>query len=220
MNLKVENLTKTFLQGETTIHALTDVSFELKAKKSLALVGPSGSGKTTLLSLLAGLEEATSGSIQFNEQEMVGLSEKAWTQFRAQNMGFVFQQFHLMPYLTALENVTLPLEILKSDHVEKRGKEILEQVGLTNRINHLPHQLSGGECQRVAIARAFVTRPQFLLADEPSGNLDTETGLKVMDLLFSMSEENKQLLILVTHDLKLAERCQEIVHLQGGRRQK
>ncbi len=219
MNLKVEKLTKSFYQGDTQIQALSDVSFELDNKKSLALVGPSGSGKTTLLSLLGGLEEVTSGHIFIDGLDITQLSEKEMTKFRSEKIGIVFQQFHLMPYLTALENVSLPLEISGEDLIEKRAKEVLEQVGLTSRLHHLPSQMSGGECQRVAIARAFVSRPQLLLADEPSGNLDTETGEKVMDLLFSMSEKNKQLLVLVTHDLKLAERCEERVYLKGGKRQ-
>jgi putative ABC transport system ATP-binding protein len=216
MILNVENACKHFMQGKSTIHALKDVSFSLLQGETLAIVGPSGSGKTTLLSLLAGLDAPSSGKIEVNNTLINNMTEKELASFRAQNIGIVFQQFHLMSHLTAEENVCLPLEILGVDDVEKKARELLELVGLSERMNHLPHQLSGGECQRVAIARASVIKPKILLADEPSGNLDTETGTKVIDLLFSLAEEAGMTLILVTHDMQLANRCKRKIHLTGG----
>ena len=217
MILEVKNLSKSFFQGSTEIHALKDVSFSMEKPGSLAIVGPSGSGKTTLLSLLAGLDQSSEGEISLANKNISGLSEEELTQFRAQNIGIVFQQFHLMPHLTALENVSLPLDILKKSEADQNAKEALEKVGLGSRVHHLPHQLSGGECQRVAIARASVVNPQFLLADEPSGNLDTETGEKVMDLLFDLTSNNQMNLILITHDEALANRCDTKIKLHGGR---
>lgn len=219
MILEVDNLSKSFHQGKTEIHALKDVSFNLETAGSLAIVGPSGSGKTTLLSLLAGLDVASQGSISMLGQSLSGLSEEALTQFRAQNIGIVFQQFHLMPHLTALENVTLPLDILGKENPKELAASFLEKVGLKDRMDHLPNQLSGGECQRVAIARASVVQPKFLLADEPSGNLDTETGRTVMDLLFDLTKDENMSLILITHNEALANRCDHKIKLLGGRRQ-
>ncbi len=219
MILKCEDVCKSYRQGEALVQALYNISFSLEPQTSLSIVGPSGSGKTTLLSLMAGLDSPSSGKIEINGSALQDLSEAEKTAFRAENMGIVFQQFHLMPYLTALENVSLPLDILGHDQPEKRAKQWLERVGLGDRANHLPHQLSGGESQRVAIARASVIEPAILLADEPSGNLDTETGLNVMDLLFELSDESGRTLILVTHDRSLADRCQKQIHLVGGRLQ-
>ncbi len=216
MILEVKNLRKSFFQGKRQIDALKNVSFQVERKQSLAIVGPSGSGKSTLLSLLAGLDQATSGEILFAGEPLHEMSESQLNEFRAKNIGIVFQQFHLMPHLSALENVALPLDILRRDNAQEQAKEMLNMVGLAERVTHRPHELSGGECQRVAIARASVTRPKILLADEPSGNLDTETGEKVMDLLFNLVEETGTTLILITHDLKLAGRCQRQLHLVGG----
>ncbi len=216
MILEVKNLSKTFKQGEDIIKALHDISFSLEAGKSLALTGPSGSGKTTILTLLAGLDSVNSGSITVDGTLMSALSEKQLALFRSRTVGIVFQQFHLMPNLTAQENVSLPLEILSSPNAEEQTIEMLKAVGLSDRKNHLPHQLSGGERQRVAIARASVMRPKVLLADEPSGNLDTETGKKVMDLLFNMTKTSGTSLVLVTHDLELAKRCDYQLHMLGG----
>ena len=171
------------------------------------------------MSLLAGLDSPDNGSIEILGQDLASLDESARTRFRAQHMGIVFQQFHLMPHLTALENVTLALDILKRPGALQKAKEFLELVGLGHRMDHRPNQLSGGECQRVAIARASVVEPKYLLADEPSGNLDTDTGVKVMDLLFDLSQQKKMGLVLVTHDPKLADRCDQKVSLLGGRQQ-
>lgn len=216
MNLKIKNLSRSYPQGKTIVKALDGVSFDVLTGESLAIIGPSGSGKTTLLTLLAGLDSPTSGEIWLNEQPIHQLSEEDLTQFRAHNIGIVFQQFHLMPHLSALENVCLPLELLGEDRVVERALHRLDQVGLKERAHHLPSQLSGGEKQRVAIARASVTSPKYLLADEPSGNLDTETGKKVMDLLFELSKAEGIQLILITHDQQLAGRCQNQIELVGG----
>lgn len=216
MILKVENLNKHFAQGNSRIDAVKDISFSMQGGETLAIVGPSGSGKTTLLSLLAGLESPSSGSIVINKAEVSKMSESELSRFRSKNIGIVFQQFHLMPHLSAKENVCLPLEILGDQDIENKALTVLKTVGLGDRTEHLPHQLSGGECQRVAIARASVVKPKLLLADEPSGNLDTETGQRVMDLLFSLVDDTHTTLILVTHDMQLARRCQKQVYLRGG----
>lgn len=215
MHLKIENLSKSYQQGETQIPALTQVNLQVDAGESLAIIGPSGSGKTTLLTLMAGLESPSQGHIRFGDIDMGALNEKERTNFRAKNIGIVFQQFHLMPHLTALENVSLPLEIL-GQTLGSSPLEALKKVGLENRSHHLPHQLSGGECQRVAIARAMIHRPPFIFADEPSGNLDTDNGTKVMNLLFQRIKEEKTTLVLITHDLELAARCDRQIHLHGG----
>lgn len=214
--LKVEKVSKRFLQGESVIHALKDVSFQVGKGETVAIVGPSGSGKTTLLSVLAGLEPPTAGRISLEDQVLADMNESKLSRFRGENIGIVFQQFHLMPHLTALENVCLPLEILDQDNVVTRAEQALQAVGLRERKNHLPHQLSGGECQRVAIARASVVEPNILLADEPSGNLDTKTGEKVMDILFSLVRNKQMTMVLVTHDTNLANRCDRKIHLEGG----
>ncbi|OIQ20947.1 MAG: hypothetical protein BM556_03110 [Bacteriovorax sp. MedPE-SWde] len=216
MIIKIENMSKSYLQGKTTVNALKNINLEVEDSQSMAIVGPSGSGKTTLLSLLGGLDLPTSGSIKLRDKCISSMTEEEVVEFRSENIGIVFQQFHLMPHLTALENVCLPLEIMGDKNPEKLALEFLDHVGLSKRADHFPHQMSGGECQRVAIARATVTRPKILLADEPSGNLDTETGIKVMDLIFKIAEENQMNLILVTHDIRLANRCQKQVHLTGG----
>ncbi len=215
--LQIEGLFKSFQQAETKIPALEDVNFSIDRSETVAIVGPSGGGKTTLLSMLAGLEPPSSGSIKINNTDLVALSEYELSQFRARHIGIVFQQFHLMPHLTALENVSLPLEIAHDPGAGKKAASQLSLVGLENRLHHLPSQLSGGECQRVAIARASIIEPSILLADEPSGNLDHESGEKVMSLLFSLVQEKQMTLILVTHDLDLAKRCKRQIHLSGGR---
>jgi putative ABC transport system ATP-binding protein len=219
MSLKIDQLSKSFFQGTTRITALDQVSFTVEKGDSFAIIGPSGSGKTTLLTLMAGLESPTSGHIFFDKTDITLLSEKERTEFRAKNIGIVFQQFHLMPHLTALENVSLPLEITGAENIQDRATEALVRVGLEHRVNHLPKQLSGGESQRVAMARAMVHRPPFIFADEPSGNLDTENGEKVMKLLFDLIGKEKSTLVLITHDLNLASRCHRQIHLHGGRLQ-
>lgn len=209
----VKNLSKQYIQGEKSIQALQPLSFTLESKKSMAITGPSGCGKTTLLSLIAGLENPTTGFVEIIGQNISSMSEKEKSQFRSQNIGIVFQQFHLMPHLTALENVCLPLEILKQKDVQDKALQALKEVGLEDRAHHLPHALSGGESQRVAIARAIVARPKLLLADEPSGNLDVETGKKIMNLMFDIQNNFGLTFILVTHDSSLAKRCDVVSNL-------
>ncbi|MCB0384550.1 MAG: ABC transporter ATP-binding protein [Bdellovibrionales bacterium] len=217
MILEIQNLTKKYIQGTSTIEALSDINFSMETGETLAIVGPSGSGKTTLLSLLAGLESATGGVVKIQGQNLFDLNERELSLFRSHHIGIVFQQFHLMPHLTALENVCLPLDIQGDENAAKKGLNALESVGLAHRQSHLPSELSGGECQRVAIARAIAVEPKVLLADEPSGNLDADTGNRVMDLVFDLVSKNRMTLILVTHNTELAKRCQRQVSLRGGK---
>ncbi len=210
------NLRKSYGQNESKIEVLKGINLEIQKGERLALVGKSGSGKSTLLSLLAGLDQPDSGEILMGGKVISSMSDKELTYFRASNMGIVFQQFHLVSTLSAFENVLLPLELLKRPDSHQRATELLASVGLSHRSHHLPSQLSGGEGQRVAIARALAIGPAILFADEPSGNLDEETGVKVMDLLFKMVDETKTTLVLVTHDLDLAQKCSRVVHLEHG----
>lgn len=214
--LKISGLTKTYEQGTTTIDVLRGIDLEVSSGESLAIVGQSGSGKSTLLSLMAGLDRPSSGSIIMNQQHIETMDEMSLSRFRGAHMGIIFQQFHLMSSLNALENVLLPLEIAGVADAEDKAKQALAKVNLSHRADHLPHQLSGGECQRVAIARAFVIKPSLLLADEPSGNLDDDTGALVMDLLFDMVQELRMSMILVTHDMSLARRCHRLMQLRHG----
>jgi putative ABC transport system ATP-binding protein len=214
--MKVKNLKKSFGTGLTKVDVLRGINFDIASGETLALVGKSGSGKSTLLSLLAGLDQADEGEIRIDDKNLTVMSEAELTKFRSTNMGIVFQQFHLISTLTALENVLLPLELLKKENAKQIAADLLASVGLSHRSDHLPSQLSGGEAQRVAIARALATGPRILFADEPSGNLDEETGKQVMDLLFKMVQETKTTMILVTHDSDLAKRCGRIVHLEHG----
>ena len=201
--------------GALTI--LQDINLMVEMSESLAIMGVSGSGKSTLIGLLAGLDRPTEGSIWLAGQDITELDEDRRAAIRAGRVGFVFQSFQLLPNLTALENVSLPLEITGMSDAGSRAAEILERVGLGERTTHYPRQLSGGEQQRVAIARAFVTRPEILFADEPTGNLDTENGHRVADLLFRLNAEHGTTLILVTHDAELAERCARRVNMDAGR---
>lgn len=214
--MKVQKLRKSFGQGESRVEVLKGIDLEIRKGETVALVGKSGSGKSTLLSLMAGLDRPDEGQIIIQDQDITLMNESEMTNFRAQNMGIVFQQFHLVSTLTALENVLLPLELLKRDNAMETAKSLLESVGLGHRSSHLPSEMSGGECQRVAIARALSTRPAVLFADEPSGNLDEETGNKVMDLLFKMVSETNTTLVLVTHDPDLAKSCERVIHLEHG----
>lgn len=214
--IQVEGLSKSYQQGDSKIQVLHQLGFDLDQGETLAIVGQSGSGKSTLLSLLAGLDHADSGAIKIHDQNLSQLSEDDLAQFRSEHLGIVFQQFHLVSTLNALENVALPLQLMGKPDAEAHAAEAIQSVGLSHRQNHLPHQLSGGERQRVAIARAFVVSPNLLLADEPSGNLDQETGDQVMDLLFKMVETKKMTLILVTHNSELAKRCDRTLHLKQG----
>jgi putative ABC transport system ATP-binding protein len=198
------------------IRVLRGLEAEIKTGEVVAIVGQSGTGKSTLLSLLAGLDSPDSGQILINETDLTRLNQREMTAFRAQNIGFVFQQFHLMSHLTALENVMLPLEILHQQNCQQQANEILQRMNLADRINHLPSQLSGGECQRVAIARAMVVKPQILLADEPSGNLDVETGELVMKEFFRQVRNQKVTTIVVTHNEAIAEVCDRSLVLREG----
>jgi putative ABC transport system ATP-binding protein len=216
MSLKLENLVKNYRQGDSDIQVLKGLSADIKDSEVVAVLGQSGSGKSTLLSLMAGLDRPTSGKITIANQDISNFSEEEMTKFRGQTIGIVFQQFHLLPHLTALENVMLPLEIANESNREARAKEVLQQLGLSHRLDHFPSQMSGGECQRVAIARALVVKPKILLADEPSGNLDTTTGKKVMDVFFDVIRANKVTTILVTHSETLAHRCDRQIVLENG----
>jgi len=206
------------LDGSQTnqLSILKAVNLEIKVGETLAILGASGSGKSTLLGLLAGLDVPSSGEIWVGPQRLSDLTEDGRARLRGQWIGFVFQSFQLLPNLTALENVMLPLELGFHDDAERKALELLERVGLTQRLHHYPRQLSGGEQQRVAIARAFVTRPRILFADEPTGNLDQQTGKKIIDLLMEMNQETKQTLVIVTHDEQLARRCQRRLILEEG----
>lgn len=214
--LTVANLRKSYGQGDSKIEVLKGINLSVTKGETVALTGKSGSGKSTLLSLMAGLDRPDSGNISFYGKVISGMSEKELTHFRAANMGIVFQQFHLVSTLTALENVLLPLELLKRAGAQETAMQLLESVGLSHRSHHLPSQLSGGESQRVAIARALAISPSILFADEPSGNLDEETGDIVMELLFKMVQKTGTTLVLVTHDQDLAKKCQRVVHLEHG----
>jgi putative ABC transport system ATP-binding protein len=212
----VKDIRKSYGQGESKVEVLKGINLEIKQGETLALIGKSGSGKSTLLSLLAGLDRPDHGDIMIQGKSITGMKEKDLTTFRASHMGIVFQQFHLVSTLTALENVLLPLELLKRENAREAAESLLDAVGLSHRSHHLPSQLSGGESQRVAIARALAINPSILFADEPSGNLDEETGEKVMDLLFSMVLKTGTTMVLVTHDPDLAKKCSRVVHLEHG----
>ena len=215
--LKAQNATKKVSSPEGILTILDDVSFNVLAGETVAVIGPSGAGKTTLLSVLAGLDEPTAGQVWLNGSELTALDEDGRAETRARNVGFVFQSFHLIPSLTALENVMLPLELLGDRQAASSARAVLEQVGLKERVAHYPRQLSAGEKQRVAIARAFVTRPVILFADEPTGNLDSGTGRKIADLLFDLNAQSGTTLVVVTHDDEIAERCDRILRIDGGR---
>lgn len=216
MSLSVSNLKKSFFQGQDQIQVLQNINFSIPDGKLISIIGQSGSGKSTLLSLLAGLESADSGNITLTQQNLSKMNESERTKFRAENIGIVFQQYHLMPHLTALENVMLPLEILKKENAKSLSLSMLNELGLEQRANHLPSQMSGGECQRVAIARALVVRPKLLLADEPSGNLDVKTGEKVMEVFFDVVRKFNITTVLVTHSPDLAAKCDSIWQLENG----
>ena len=215
--LTARALTKKVTSPEGELTILNDVSLSVKRGQTAAVVGPSGAGKSTLLALLAGLDEPTSGEGWLGDGELTGLDEDGRARLRNRQVGFVFQSFHLLPSLTALENVLLPLELSGVDHEVERAREALEQVGLESRLHHSPHQLSGGEKQRVAIARAFVTEPALLFADEPTGNLDNNTGERIMSLLFELTAAAATTLVLVTHNIAAAERCHCVFELAAGR---
>ena len=202
---------------EGTLAILSDVTLAIARGETVAVMGASGAGKSTLLALLAGLDEPTSGVVRLAERELTALDEDGRAAVRARHVGFVFQSFHLVPSLTAVENVMLPLELSGRGDARAAALEVLGRVGLAGRVGHYPRQLSGGEQQRVAIARAFVTRPDVLFADEPTGNLDAATGERIMDLLFGLNAETGTTLVLVTHDRALAARCGRVIQLDAGR---
>ncbi len=216
--LQVSNLTREFKSGNKTLTVVNNINFSIQEKTSCAIVGPSGSGKTTLLGLCAGLDRPSSGNVILNGTNLSPLNEDERAAVRNKHVGFVFQTFQLVPTLTALENVMVPLE-LRGDatrNVRIRALELLKEVGLEDRSHHYPTQLSGGEQQRVAIARAFINEPKILFADEPTGNLDSETGAHIEELIFNLNTQLGTTLILVTHDLELANKCSRIIKLKNG----
>ncbi len=215
--LKAIELTKQVQTSDALLQILTGVDLNVENGESVAIVGASGSGKSTLLGLLAGLDQATAGQVWINNTEMMALDEDGRAAVRKANVGFIFQNFQLVPGFTALENVMLPLELIDEPSANSKAKAFLEKVGLGERLNHYPLQMSGGEQQRVAIARAFAAEPHLLFADEPTGNLDQKTGHKIADLLFDLNRNNKTTLVLVTHDLDLAKRCDRVLELQDGK---
>ncbi|MCA0930901.1 ABC transporter ATP-binding protein [Lutimonas saemankumensis] len=215
--LNVKHLEKTYSSGEKQLKVLDNISFSIEAGETFAIVGPSGSGKTTLLGLCAGLDQSDQGEIELCGTNLSDLNEDERALLRNKHVGFIFQNFQLLPTLTALENVTVPLELQGIKKPEGIAKELLEKVGLSDRLDHYPSQLSGGEQQRVALARAFSNKPSILFADEPTGNLDAETSEKVVDLLFRLNKEAGTTLVIVTHDMDLAKMNQRILRLQSGK---
>lgn len=222
---EIANLSKTYSQADTPIEVLKGLELKVKEGETIAILGQSGSGKSTFLSLLAGLDRPTQGTVTLAGQSIFDLNERDLARFRSKNLGIVFQQFHLMSYLTALENVSLPLEIAQNTRQAIRSlpgpatqaREALKKVGLTHRLHHLPQHLSGGEKQRVAIARALIVEPKLLLADEPSGSLDPKTGEEVMEVLFQQARSFRMAMILVTHNSSLAQKCDRQLRLLDGK---
>jgi predicted ABC-type transport system involved in lysophospholipase L1 biosynthesis ATPase subunit len=216
LSLQVRNLVKSFAQGSEKLQILNGLQLQLKDHEIIAVVGQSGSGKSTLLSLLAGFIKPDSGQLLWREQDLTNWSANQWAEFRRKNLGFVFQSFHLIPYLTAAENVALPLRLLGDAHPDQKASALLTELGLSARLSHLPSQLSGGECQRVAIARALIHLPQLILADEPTGSLDVATGQQILDLFFSTLKARKQTALVVTHSAEVAARCDRILTMRQG----
>jgi len=214
--LSASSLTKEYQSGDHRLTVLRDVTFAVPQGEFVAIVGPSGSGKTTLLGLLAGLDTPTRGSVRLDDVDITALDEDARARLRGEKVGFVFQSFQLIPTLTAIENVQVPLELRGENHAADRARDVLQRVGLGDRLHHFPTQLSGGEQQRVAIARAFANRPRILFADEPTGNLDSDTGARIVELLESLNRESHSTVVLVTHDLTLAGRARRIIRLSDG----
>lgn len=215
--LSIRNLSKTYQSGSKNLTVLDSISFEVKAQDTLAIVGPSGSGKTTLLGLCAGLDRSSAGQVELNGLLLDDLNEDARAQVRNQYVGFIFQNFQLLPTLTALENVMVPLELRGQRNIKPQALHLLDKVGLADRAHHYPAQLSGGEQQRVSLARAFSNKPRILFADEPTGNLDAETSEKVVNLLFDLNQDAGTTLVLVTHDNDLAAKTQRILRMKGGK---
>lgn len=215
--LNVRNLSKTYSSGSKRLTVLDDISFSIEKGNTFSIVGPSGSGKTTLLGLCAGLDHPNAGNVELCGTDLNGLNEDERAILRNKEVGFIFQNFQLLPTLTALENVSVPLELQGTKNAAKWGMDLLDKVGLAKRFHHYPSQLSGGEQQRVALARAFSNRPSILFADEPTGNLDEETGENVTQLLFDLNQEAGTTLVIVSHDLDLARQTQRILKLKGGK---
>ena len=215
--LNMQNVSKNYQSAGRTLTVLDDITFSVEAGATMAIVGPSGSGKTTLLGLAAGLDRASTGSVEINNTRLDHLNEDQRARIRNEHVGFIFQNFQLLPTLTALENVMVPLELRGEKNVKPRAVELLDKVGLADRGHHYPAQLSGGEQQRVSVARAFSNRPRILFSDEPTGNLDAETSEKIIELIFNLNKEAGTTLILVTHDLDLANKTGRILKLKGGR---
>jgi len=215
--LSTEHLSKTYTSAGTKLTVLDNVNLQVEEGSSMAIVGPSGSGKTTLLGLCAGLDSASSGSVILNGIRLETLNEDQRAEVRNQYIGFIFQNFQLLPTLTALENVMVPMELRKQSHVRARAIELLDKVGLKDRSHHYPVQLSGGEQQRVSLARAFANTPRILFADEPTGNLDAETSERIENLIFDLNKEAGTTLILVTHNNELAARTNRIIRIKGGK---
>lgn len=215
--LKLSKITQRFVSGDKEIEVLSNINLEINSGESVAIVGPSGSGKTTMLGLCAGLDQPTSGKIELAGKNIEDLNENQRAELRLDNVGFVFQNFELIPTLTALENVSLPLDLKGGTNTKAIAEALLNKVGLAGRAHHYPSQLSGGEQQRVAIARAFSNNPSIVFADEPTGNLDEETGQHIEDLLFELNREKGTTLILVTHNLELANKAQRIIELKMGK---
>lgn len=216
MILELKDIAKSYVTTNENLSVLKHVNLKLELGDIVAILGQSGSGKSTLLSILGGLDQADHGDLLFLENKFSQLDENALTELRSKNIGIVFQHFYLVPYLSAVENVMLPLEILGEQNIYERAVHALTSVGLKHRLTHMPHELSGGEAQRVAIARAMIHRPKLILADEPSGNLDTKTGEEVMNLLFNLVEQEKMTMILVTHNIDLAKKCKKVFNLENG----
>lgn len=215
--LNVEHLEKHYASGTKTLKVLDDISFSIQKGDTFAIVGPSGSGKTTLLGLCAGLDKSDSGAIDLCGSNLADLDEDQRAALRNEHVGFIFQDFQLLPTLTAMENVSVPLELQGQKNPQQVAEDLLTKVGLGDRMDHYPSQLSGGEQQRVALARAFSNKPDILFADEPTGNLDGATSEKVVELLFELNQEAGTTLVMVTHDMELAEKNQKILRLQGGK---
>ncbi len=215
-SLVASAIKKNFSLNGLTIEVLKNVDLHVGSSELLAIVGASGSGKSTLLGILSGLDSPTSGKVAIDDTDIYSLTQEERTKFRANKMGMVFQNFHLMNHLTALENIRLPLEILGIDFNQNEPAQLLESLGLSHRLDHFPSQMSGGECQRIAIARALIAKPKIVFADEPSGNLDQATSKKVMDLFFKQIRDREVACVLVTHNLDLAKQCDRILQMRDG----
>lgn len=215
--LNIQNVGKTYQSAGRILTVLEGINFSVEAGSTLSIVGPSGSGKTTLLGLAAGLDRASSGSVELSGIKLDNLSEDERARVRNEHVGFIFQNFQLLPTLTALENIMVPMELRGEKHIKSRAVDLLQKVGLSDRGHHYPAQLSGGEQQRVSLARAFSNRPQILFADEPTGNLDAETSERIIELIFDLNKQAGTTLILVTHDLDLANKTGRIIRIKGGK---